>query len=528
MSTNALLAGVLSSAFFIILNCAINIYTKWLFSEDGGAFPLPWTVLAVQQLQAYLVLQFCLAWTGISGKFGWALENPRSDLDDGSPSSVKKEEPHDSAWVHVAQVLAVTGLFCVNVGLNSLSLVRISITLNQTVRACLPVGVLLFASCLEQRTYPRHSYFTTVVLIAGVAVTCWGNPGFELEGFLLVLASTLVAALGSSLNGRLLSSGPFCGSGPDKIMRLVMLQSLPAFFVFGMIAACFEFKTLMTLLQMDAKANGPFSTANESLTKSLLQLLGLISISSGLALLSNLGRCFLVASTSALMETFAGNLKVALLCVVDNRFFGTVLYSYNYVGIFVTFFAFSAHLLMQYISPAESLPEESSYLRVDGVDVVSDAADGKSPTTEPAVHKRPSKGLPLCLLVSGAETGLIGEHAALRLGRKPAKNRAQPRYWSMPTDTEGSDAEDRLASRLRRFSWAPGEDESSPSISSRLAVVWQPALDAPSWLDKAASASPTSAGSLSSLAPTENSRSCLLAPEETQEAGRNRFYTDFR
>ncbi|CAJ1346109.1 unnamed protein product, partial [Effrenium voratum] len=140
----------------------------------------------------------------------------------------------------LVQVLAVTGLFCVNVGLNSLSLVRISITLNQTVRAFLPVGVLLLATCVERRTYPSHSYCTTFFLVVGIALTCWGSPDFDLLGFNLALMSTLVAAAGTSLNGRLLSVGPFRGTGAVNIMRLMMLQSIPAFFVFTIIAVFTE------------------------------------------------------------------------------------------------------------------------------------------------------------------------------------------------------------------------------------------------------------------------------------------------
>lgn len=73
--------------------------------------------------------------------------------------------------------------------------------------------------------------------MAGIALTCWGSPDFDLYGFTLVLLSTLVAAGGTSLNGRLLSVGAFRGTGSVNIMRLMMLQSIPAFFVFAIVAA---------------------------------------------------------------------------------------------------------------------------------------------------------------------------------------------------------------------------------------------------------------------------------------------------
>ncbi|CAJ1346111.1 unnamed protein product [Effrenium voratum] len=52
MSWEAQLAGAASSLLFVVLNCAMNIYTKWLFSPGGGDFALPWTMLAVQQAEA--------------------------------------------------------------------------------------------------------------------------------------------------------------------------------------------------------------------------------------------------------------------------------------------------------------------------------------------------------------------------------------------------------------------------------------------------------------------------------------------
>eukprot|EP00434_Breviolum_minutum_P021320 symbB.v1.2.018811.t1/scaffold1452.1/size117917/10 len=128
------------------------------------------------------------------------------------------------------QVFAVTGLFCLNVGLNSLSLVRISITLNQTVRAFLPVGVLLLGTCIERRAYPSHSYFTTIFLVIGIALTCWGSPDFDMLGFNLALMSTLVGAAGTSLNGRLLSVGPFRGTGSaSRLSRLSRFTGLKSF-----------------------------------------------------------------------------------------------------------------------------------------------------------------------------------------------------------------------------------------------------------------------------------------------------------
>ncbi|CAE8589543.1 unnamed protein product, partial [Polarella glacialis] len=307
-------------AIFVVLNCAMNIYMKWLFSPSGGNFALPWTMLAIQQLEAYLVLQPWLAWRDSTGRFGWGVGKPRKlahrtgsvaiaaqdHQAERMPEVQEGEEDEDGLGVvELCQVLSVTGFFCLNVGLNSLSLVRISITLNQTVRAFLPVGVLLCATCIERRTYPRHSYITTLMLVLGIALTCWGSPNFEPVGFTLALASTFVAAIGSSLNGRLLCSPAFRRNGTQKIMQLMMLQSVPAFVFFAFVAALTEGDSILRLLQVSDEGEMP--------QRSWLVILGLVSISSALALVANLARCFLVAATSASCLVFEVELLLFLL-----------------------------------------------------------------------------------------------------------------------------------------------------------------------------------------------------------------------
>eukprot|EP00438_Fugacium_kawagutii_P001233 Skav223429 [mRNA] locus=scaffold350:496335:502588:+ [translate_table: standard] len=159
--------------------------------------------------------------------------------------------------------------------------------------------------------------------------------------------------------------------------------------------------------------------------------LGLVSISSALALVSNLGRCFLVASTSALMETFAGNTKVAALCVIDNRLFGTKMYSYNYLGVTVTFLGFSVHVLLQYLSGAkQEAKQQKDAKQAARANRAPEGTNGELEGLKQDDSERPMTGslsrspsrpvfiLNMPRLISGAETGLFSEHLALRLGRE--------------------------------------------------------------------------------------------------------------
>jgi len=341
------------------------------------------------------------------------------------------------------QVLAVTGLFCLNV--------RMSITLNQTVRAFLPVGVLLLATVLERRTYPRHSYYTTFVLILGIALTCWGSPHFEFNGFFLAFTSTIIAALGSSLNGRLLNAGPFSKAGPGVIARLLMYQSVPAFFVFLLVAYLTEAE----------RVRDAFSA----------RCVLLISISSALALMANLGRCFLVAATSALMEALAGNAKVAALCVIDHQLFHTTLHTYNYFGVAITFTGFSMHVLLQYASrqdtaagdeQAQELAESNSKeQRTNGESHGESNGDSNgvlhvrrhTPLNQPTIRLQPRPPLSLPLQISGAETGLISEQVAVRIG-KPAPKARRHRLSSSTR---------RTAMRIQARTWTTTNSRLTPA-----------------------------------------------------------------
>lgn len=505
MDRQAYAAGLGSSVIFVLLNVSMNLYMKWLFAKDGGDFAYPWTMLAVQQLQAYMVLQPLIVWRYPTVRnFGWDVGG-----DDQRESGL--------GFTATIQVLTVTGLFCLNVGLNSLSLVRMSITLNQTVRAFLPVGVLLLATVLEGRTYPRHSYYTTFVLILGIALTCWGSPHFEFNGFFMAFTSTVIAALGSSLNGRLLNAGPFSKAGPGVIARLLMYQSVPAFFVF----------TIVAYLTEGERVRDAFLEVEKSRWRWHHRVL-LISISSALALMSNLGRCFLVAATSALMETLAGNAKVAALCIIDHQLFHTALHSYNYFGVAITFTGFSMHVLLQYASrPSElekhdrpqkdtakqlSLAEQAQELdtnskegRTNGESHRESTGDSNGvlhvlrhpPLNQPTIRLQPRPPLSLPLQISGGETGLISEQVAVRIGKPAPKARRQGRLAAINEEdscedpnVEDIDHDQFEAESTRRFrasTWQAGSDPTKSwfgRVSDRAGVQLAPILEPPPWLSE--------------------------------------------
>eukprot|EP00913_Durusdinium_trenchii_P000555 g511.t1 len=323
----------------------------------------------------------------------------------------------------------------------------------------------------------------------------------------------------------------------------MMLQSIPAFFVFTIVAVLTEMNALLKHL----------AEAQESGT-GWPMILGLVSVSSALALVSNLGRCFLVASTSALMETFAGNTKVAALCVIDNRLFGTKMYGlgfrrdvgryrleprflkamlcYNYAGVTLTFMGFSVHVLLQYLSgakhEAKAAKERNSKAKLSGRQgegandelerLKQDEEPQKGGLTKTASSHSGIFNMPR--LISGAETGLFSEHLAVNLGRDhPLRRRKgrKPTRQLTQACTAGDEGEVPPLTRGRSRTWHAGEDRDKGWIGDL-----NPVLEAPDWLNDT-----TSSNSGCTAATSPDSRSTPSGiPVIDRAVSRNRFNSD--
>lgn len=490
----ALVTGLLGSLFFVVLNVAMNVYTKWLFSETGGDLPLPWTMLGVQQVQSFMFLYPTLAYMR---KRGW--DKVTSQGRNGQAS-----EGLDIRPIHMLQVFLVTLLFCVNVGLNSLSLVNISITLNQTVRAFLPVGVLLVSCCIEERTYDWHAYVTTLFVVFGIALTCAGNPDFTWYGFSIVFVSTMMAAVGTSLNGRLLNDGPFGKAGAYGVAQLIYIQAIPAMFIFGFVAYFAEGAAVVNHFQF---ASGEFRL------RAVLNVF-FMTFSSFLALWNNLGRCFLVAATNPLTETIAGNAKVAVLCIIDQHLFGTILTGINYAGIGMTFSGFSLHLLLQYASREDDKPGRRDSLDNEQGRLGREDTSGRN-FRRPVNRPR---------MLSAADTGLAAEHLAVELGREP-----QPQI-RRSNETLSNLAAIPEIPRNRSMTWPqPANDERRGMWTG---VDFSLVFELPPWLLGSGQAgspedySPLSVASLSPMARRSLGPSLPSGSMSPASTARSRFFSD--
>lgn len=102
------------------------------------------------------------------------------------------------------------GIACIGVmnasqiALNNASLVRITISLNQLIRAASPIIVALCAKYLENQSPSRRQFIALVTLTFGVMMSVHQGAEGEPLGLVLVASSTLVMSFQMSFSGRIM------------------------------------------------------------------------------------------------------------------------------------------------------------------------------------------------------------------------------------------------------------------------------------------------------------------------------------
>lgn len=166
---------------YIVLNAALNFLNRWALGVHGFTFPLALTG-AHMLLNPVLLLPVMLA-KGLSWQaFSLTLR---------------------AQWRGIVIVGLLNG---VQIALNNSSLVVMELSLNQVVRAAMPVFVALLAVVVEGRVPTASDLACLVVISIGVMLAVI-RPGTVLSsdvtGTILVLSSVAIMALQMSCSGRL-------------------------------------------------------------------------------------------------------------------------------------------------------------------------------------------------------------------------------------------------------------------------------------------------------------------------------------
>ena len=170
------------ACIYLLLNIAFNVYSKYLFHHYQFNFPV--LIMLFHQTGVVICLQALVV-------FGFVPRIPLADL--------RKL---------LLPCIVIGSLFGLNIIANNASLVYISLTLNQCVKATSPFFVMIFAYFLEKKTYSARLYFSSILTVVGVFFCANKNPSFDFVGILLCLSSTIFGSLQSSVSALLLESSP--------------------------------------------------------------------------------------------------------------------------------------------------------------------------------------------------------------------------------------------------------------------------------------------------------------------------------
>jgi drug/metabolite transporter (DMT)-like permease len=170
------------SILYLLLNLSFNIYSKYLFQHFQFNFPI--LIMLCHQTGIFITIKLLI----LCG-------------------FVEKLEVKEMGKI-IFPCMVIGSLFGLNIITNNSSLVYISLTLNQCIKATSPVFVMFFAYCLEKKKYSFRLYFSGFLTVVGVYFCTTKNPSFNATGILLCVSSTVLGSLQSSISALILESSP--------------------------------------------------------------------------------------------------------------------------------------------------------------------------------------------------------------------------------------------------------------------------------------------------------------------------------
>ena len=179
----AMSAQIMAIAFtYLILNLSFNIYSKFLFQHFHFNFPV--LIMLCHQAGIFMTIKLLIQ-CGFVKKL--ALKEKRKLL---------------------FPCMIIGTLFGLNIVANNSSLVYISLTLNQCIKATSPAFVMIFAYCLEGKKYTMRLYFSGSLTVVGAFFCMTKNPSFNKTGVILCLCSSIFGSLQASVSAMILETSP--------------------------------------------------------------------------------------------------------------------------------------------------------------------------------------------------------------------------------------------------------------------------------------------------------------------------------
>lgn len=164
---------------FLFLNSSLNLVNKWALGHAGLRFPFLLT--SCHMTFSFVVLA------------PFALAQPW--------------ETHRATWSKQGKGLVAIGAFmALNIALNNISLLDISLSLNQIIRSAIPVIACILAILVENKYPTRQEAMSLVVLSLGVMLALWhGSVAGKPYAIAFSVGATVCNAAMMTFSGKLMS-----------------------------------------------------------------------------------------------------------------------------------------------------------------------------------------------------------------------------------------------------------------------------------------------------------------------------------
>eukprot|EP00798_Chlamydomonas_sp_ICE-L_P000372 gene372-1760_t len=193
-------------------------------------------------------------------------------------------------------LICVGAFFAVNVGFNNVSLLTISLSLNQVIRASIPVAAALGSVFIENKRPSRKEFLSLLVLVSGVSIAVGEGFGNDTDSKGIILC-----IIGTISNGLMM-----CTIG--KIMSEKMSALRLAFYTAPV--TCLVLAPFFYALE-----SADFRAYQDSATTNLY--IGLLFLGCVNALAYNLVHSMVIKVTSSVTTTVVGEMKIVLILILS-------------------------------------------------------------------------------------------------------------------------------------------------------------------------------------------------------------------
>merc|ERR1719198_1058804 len=234
-------------------------------------------------------------------------------------------------WKGLATIAVMNGF---QIACNNASLTVMELSMNQIIRASIPVLVALLAVCIEGKVPSKSEIVCLFVISLGVMLAVWEESRNAMLGIMLTLASTVMQSIQMSLSGKVMSGR----SGKLDSFRMTFYTGPVAFVTLAPFAFASE-----------------YTVVAESLMSRPGATVGVLLGSCCVAVVYNVVLFQSVRTLSSVGTAILGNVKIVLLLFLSSLLLGELGgWSANqYLGCLLTFVSAGAY---SYIKAAGARP----------------------------------------------------------------------------------------------------------------------------------------------------------------------------